>query len=940
MNGKAIATIIRLHLGLLIVVCTWVIFFIPILSGQKVYFLDDLKILYYPLEDAYKTFFWDGSLPQWDTNFGFGHPLLAWGQLGFFTPLHVILRFLSIPPVVLLQISIVLHYLIGLIGMYILLRMRSFHDLAASSGAAVFVFSGFHIGHLNHINFFTSTMFLPWLLIAILLAIERSSLRRAAIVSLVGAFIIVSGQPQVVAYTFVIGAIFTAAFLTEYIARNKNPMHVLFLRSIPLLALAGILAIGVSSFSLLPLLEFLPQTERGEDLPPEQLYEFSYPPWHAITLVLPYFYGDHATYWGAKGFQELAAFVGLPALALAGVALAQWNTKRPERISGIILCTIALGMALGKYSPIYSFLVERHIWESFNIPGRFAFLFDTGISLLVAVGINDLLRYDSNDRAPFRVFALTLLVPAVLLAPFVWHIQQYNDEFARLMTIAHTWPIDWLVFVIGVITICCLIAALLTGMTRRFAPMIAIVISLSLIGYGWNYNPRVDSSTELTPLTFSKHFATFEREHGVPPRLLSYPMLIQGASDSVLHRTEPLSPSFTIHQPFQNGEDILRCLTLPLQKNAQSKSTIVIAIRESIEEKPIRAISMKSQDITSTSDQEICFPPISDSAGRGFILSLSSLEDSGIVALYRKSQDPQQFAYFVRVRKPTIQEFEQSQKPLTILLHIKGKTVDSELLTLARHLQAPAGASSARWIGALSIKPYREFIETFFANDREPFDGDGKHAIQRYRKILDLAGVTHLIQTLPEGATDGMELAGYTVIDEINAEDQKVRLYKNPQAYPKAFMVQNSKFIPASDETRYAMMQPDFNPSSIVYVSGPTPPTNVQGNDEPFRWNTSIIRYEPTRVDVMTEANADAFLVVTDSTTKQWTTYVDEIQQGPLTAYSIFKAAQVSSGSHIISFRYSSRAVEQAMFLTIAFSIAIAFLLISPSLRKKVIRRI
>lgn len=35
-------------LGLCLVLATWLIFFFPILSGTYAYFLDDLKIIYYP----------------------------------------------------------------------------------------------------------------------------------------------------------------------------------------------------------------------------------------------------------------------------------------------------------------------------------------------------------------------------------------------------------------------------------------------------------------------------------------------------------------------------------------------------------------------------------------------------------------------------------------------------------------------------------------------------------------------------------------------------------------------------------------------------------------------------------------------------------------------------------------------------------------------------
>src|SRR5687767_2727794 len=94
----------------------WLIFFSPLIFGGKIYFLDDLKIIYFPLEYVYAQAQSAWELPIWNNYFGFGQPLLAWGQLGFFTPLHVLLRALTISPLNLLQVSVMGYYALGLGG--------------------------------------------------------------------------------------------------------------------------------------------------------------------------------------------------------------------------------------------------------------------------------------------------------------------------------------------------------------------------------------------------------------------------------------------------------------------------------------------------------------------------------------------------------------------------------------------------------------------------------------------------------------------------------------------------------------------------------------------------------------------------------------------------------------------------------------------------------
>src|SRR3990167_246179 len=374
--------------SLAIVFFTWLAFFLPILSGKFVYFLDDLKIIYFPIETLYAQFQHNWQLPLWANEFGFGQPLLAWGQLGFFTPLHLILRALYVPPLALLQISAAAYFLIGSIGMFTFLVKRNLNQYAAALGAIVFAYCGFSIGHLNHVNFYTSTMLLPWLLIAIDTLIKKPTMRRASALALIASAIAMSGQPQVTLYVFIAATVIgLALFLQKFKAKT-----------LLLTIYAGGIAFLLSSFAILPLQEFLPQTERAAGLPMAELYEFSYPPYAAITLILPYFFGDHAHYFRPKGFQELAAYTGIIPLILAGMALASWKTYRNERIAALALVLGGIALALGRYSPIYTYLVENHYISTIGVVGRFVFFFDIGIVLLAAIGLHDVLAAKTSAK--------------------------------------------------------------------------------------------------------------------------------------------------------------------------------------------------------------------------------------------------------------------------------------------------------------------------------------------------------------------------------------------------------------------------------------------------------------------------------------------------------------------------------------------------------------
>ncbi len=914
--------------GLGILIGVWLIFFSRTLFFNQVYFLDDLKIIYYPLEHIYAGFQHNWQLPKWSNEFGFGQPLLAWGQLGFFTPLHLLLRAVQMPPIILLQISIMTYFGLGLLGMFFFLRKWKASSMASVLGAIVFVFSGFNVGHLNHVNFYTATMLLPWLLLATDTFLGRPTVHTAVIVSLIVSSITLSGQPQIVLYTLTIAALY--GFITFWITLKNHKA----IKIIPLTVIAGILTFSLSSFAILPLAEFLPQTERNEDLPPEELYDFSYPPWHTITLIFPYFFGDHTVYWGAKGFQELAAYVGVLPLLLTGSAISYWQVNKAQRIFSVSLVIIGIIFAFGRYSPLYVYLVESHVLSTLSVPGRFTYFFTSGIALLAALGTDDLFR---KKASKFYAVIAALAVCTIVFAPFLWHLQTDTGSLFRFEHIGQLSPgrASLAIFGAGLFLV---IAALPVLLHASHSAKVAVVIcsTVTLIVSGWSYNPLIPRQVALTVSPFVNILQKFKGVTGSPPRLYSHQLLKESANQAQ-RLAEPINPQFSVHQPIIVQHDNVSCLRLLREIERANSGTVKLAIREQLDAPPLRQMTFSASDIDAR-EQRICFDPIPESSGKKLFLSFTSNDYTSIRLFLQPTDRIETSAYFVRVAQPTREEYERSRKPFRIILHQEYReTIDSEAALLTRNLQVIAGTSSARWIGALSIKPYREFIEQFFANDRYPIDGEGLHVIQRYRAVFDMAGITHLIQPLFEEADTAMKDAGFVTMQNTNIGAHDVVLYRNPQAYPKVFMVRNAIFKPGADEVRYELLQPGYQPDKLVYIDGPTPPESIPAHStNPLDAKATITHYEPTRVDVKVNTAEPAFLILTDAATPQWHTYIDDHLVNQLIANTIFRAALMPAGKHAVSFRYYSLAVELSKKLTVAgLAISVALLLI-PLIKRSI----
>lgn len=858
MTNKVTSWVKENKTGLIIIAITWLIFFSRTLFGGQVYFLDDLKVIYYPLEHAYAEFQTNLELPEWSPYFGFGHPLLAWGQLGFFAPLHVLLRLFQAHPLVLLQISILSYYALGMTGMFVFLKKCKLDQISASVGAVIFAFCGFHVGHLNHVNFYTASMWLPWLMLAITTFLSKPTAVRAATLSIVAAVIPLSGQPQISLYTFIIAAIFGATYLVS----KRNFSREYLTRAIGYTALAGVVAFCIASLAILPLFEFLPLTDRAASLTKAELYEFSYPAEHLITLINPYYFGDHEFYWGAKNFQELAAYVGvLPLLLAVGSVLVlivrkTKNPFTPLRMFSLVLVLVAAVLAPGKHSPIYTYLVENNILTSLAIPGRFVYFFDVGLALLAAIGLYDLIQV----------------------------IKKASIKQAMALTVA-------------------------------------IVTAINLIYVGWNYNPLTPKEIAFAKSSIAPTLQAYTDRTGLPPRLYSRSdIYLNQPSITPGKPTTFISPDFYVFQPIALTEKE-PCLLIPMHNGSDEVShPLTISLHREVLGAPIQSFEIQSGAIPSSRPFRMCINA-EGLVNEPLYLSFTSKEETNVNLYLVPNQTPELDVYLFRVKEPTPEQVEESKKAFRIDIYPdRGDEIDREAELLARHMQVTANTSSSRWIGALAVHAYRFFANEFLASEADTLvDADGTHQFEHRRNLLNMAGVTHLAQIVPEGRDDLVPELGFTLVESHDIlEDLNTRIYENPQAFDKVFLVPNAQWQPANDEVIAALTHREYDPGQQVLLGGETPPPfELTKNAPPVEGSASITSYEPTKVEISAQTDQGTWLILNDTYTPQWHAKLDGQDTPIYSANAAFRAVFLPAGEHSITFYYHSPATQKAKILTI-----------------------
>src|SRR5581483_10155620 len=136
------------------------------------------------------------------------------------------------------------------------------------------------------------------------------------------------------------------------------------------------------------------------DLPYERATEFAAAPVGLATLLLPHLWGTNPTnYWGPWSSTEVLGYIGVLPLLLAILALPLWRTFHSVFFVGLaaVALLLSLGDATALFGWVYRFLPG---FGMVRAAGRYLYLFDFGIALAAACGLDGLLRLAATPRWP------------------------------------------------------------------------------------------------------------------------------------------------------------------------------------------------------------------------------------------------------------------------------------------------------------------------------------------------------------------------------------------------------------------------------------------------------------------------------------------------------------------------------------------------------------
>lgn len=142
-----------------------------------------------------------------------------------------------------------------------------------------------------------------------------------------------------------------------------------------------------------------------------------------------------------------------------------------------------------------------------------------------------------------------------------------------------------------------------------------------------------------------------------------------------------------------------------------------------------------------------------------------------------------------------------------------------------------------------------------------------------------------------------------------------VRILENPNAMPRAWLVHNVQYAPAS-------LMPDiisaegFDPASSALLEG-DPSSSVERQAPNMPETVDIMRYENDTIVLNVTAAVDGMLVLSETFERGWNAEVDGNAVTVEEAYGVIRAVPVTAGTHTIVLTYDPWPLRYGLYLSL-----------------------
>ncbi|MCX5687867.1 MAG: YfhO family protein [Candidatus Omnitrophica bacterium] len=188
----------------------------------------------------------------------------------------------------------------------------------------------------------------------------------------------------------------------------------------------------------------------------------------------------------------------------------------------------------------------------------------------------------------------------------------------------------------------------------------------------------------------------------------------------------------------------------------------------------------------------------------------------------------------------------------------------------------------------------------------EVMDIIGRSKTPGETNILNLLNVKYII------SPKDLKINGYKMVKKA----AKVNIYENENFLPRAFFSGKAIVIKDESEILKKLKNEDFEPEKEVILEEDIGNV-VQGSLPQAQKYISILKYEPSYVEIEAETNVPGFLVLSDTWYPGWKVYVDGNLDKIYRADYILRSVYLEQGKHIVKFTYDPFSFKIGMIITL-----------------------
>ena len=463
---------------LLVLAAVMLAVFPKVILGLNTFFFRDAGALGYPVGFFFQQSLFHGELPLWDAYSHCGVPFMA--QMGSWYPGNWLFALLPAPWS--LNLSLLLHLLLGGWGMYALVRHWRADGFAASFAGLAYVFNGGVLSCFQWGNYIESFGWLPWVVLTVTQA-WRNGGRWLALAAIVSALQVLTATPELT----LLGWMFLAAlWLAEWLAGDLS----LWL-SARRTAVVIVLAAGITMVQMLPFFDLLAHSQRDTNY--EQAF-WAMPGWGWANLVVPLFhnYLSPQGNWFQHGQDFLMSYYpGLGVLVLA--AAAAWCVRTRTTLVVVIAVLSCWVLALGQAGHLYPLAKKVFPWLGIaRYPVKFTLLTAFLVPLLAAWAIQKI-QAGTDIRARRSLLASAGIFLA-LAAGLVVFARQYPLPFDATETM--TWNAIIRAVLLVALVVALLLLPKINSRSQRLAGQFLVlgILVADLLTHSPGITPTLPSS--------------------------------------------------------------------------------------------------------------------------------------------------------------------------------------------------------------------------------------------------------------------------------------------------------------------------------------------------------------------------------------------------------------------------------------------------------------